>query len=128
MVQPGALFSLEKAFSVEEVRDFVRLSGDDGRHHTVPDSGGRLMVHGLLTASLATRIGGKLNYILHDVTLRYARPVFTGDTIKCVVTIGEVIEEDDRYRVATSVLCTNQRGREVLSGGTNGVILKVQPG
>jgi acyl dehydratase len=122
------VFSLEKSFSVEDVRGFVQLSGDDGRHHTVPDARGRLMVHGLLTASLATQIGGKLNYILHDVTLEYARPVFTGDLIKCVVTIGEVVEEADRYRVATSVRCTNERDKEVLRGVTHGVILKVQPG
>ena len=49
------------AFSVQDVLDFARVSGDGAEHHLQPDEQGRLFVHGLLTASLPTRIGSRMN-------------------------------------------------------------------
>ena len=47
------------------------------------------MVHGLLTATLPTKIGGDLNLIANEMIFRFHRPVFAGDTIRCEVTLTE---------------------------------------
>lgn len=57
------------------------------------DEQGRLMVHGLLTASIGTKIGGDLNYIARNMNLDFLRPVFTGDTITCEATLSDVVQK-----------------------------------
>ncbi len=47
-----------------------------------------LIVHGLLTTTLPTKIGGDLNYIARQMVFEFLWPVFTGDTIRCEVTIN----------------------------------------
>src|SRR2546425_9130115 len=86
-MQVGDKNSWERTFSVEEVLLFGQLSGDQGIHHIKADEQGRLMVQGLLTATLPTKMGGDLNYIARDMTFEFVRPVFTGDTIHCETTI-----------------------------------------
>ena len=79
-----------RSFQEDEVREFSRLSGDAGRHHVMPDEQGRLMVQGLLTATLPSKIGGDLDFLAREMTFHFERPVFTGDTIRCRVTIDRV--------------------------------------
>lgn len=62
-MKDGDVFSWERTFNEEDIRLFGRLSGDEGEHHVRPDRQGRLMVQGLLTATLPTKIGGDLNFI-----------------------------------------------------------------
>ena len=78
-----------RTFSEDDIRMFARLSGDQGIHHLVPDDKGRLMAHGLLTATLPTKIGGDINFIAREMTFQFHRPVFAGDTIECEVTLTE---------------------------------------
>jgi 3-hydroxybutyryl-CoA dehydratase len=88
----------------------------------VPDSEGRIMIQGLLTATLPTKLGGDLNYIARRISLEFLRPVFVGDTVTCEGTVLNVEEADDRYKVSMSIICRNQDGNDVLRGGTEGVI------
>ena len=88
----------------------------------VPDSKGRVMVQGLLTATLPTKLGGDLNYIARKMTFEFIRPVFVGDTVTCEGTVVEVAESEDRFDVSLSFGCRNQEGKEVLRGGTVGII------
>ena len=44
------------------------------------DENGRLMVHGLLTASIGTKVGEELHYIARELVSEFIRPVFTGST------------------------------------------------
>lgn len=90
----------------------------------VPDSEGRIMIQGLLTATIPTKLGGDLNYIAHRISLEFLRPVFAGDAITCEGTVTRVEEADDRFKVSMSIVCSNQEGQEVLRGGTEGVIRK----
>jgi acyl dehydratase len=86
------------------------------------DEKGRLMVHGLLTASIGTKIGGDLNYIAREINCEFIRPVFTGDTITCELTITEVIPMDGFKKVAMKTVYRNQEGKEVLIGTSRGII------
>lgn len=91
-------------------------------HHIVPDKDGRVMVQGLLTATLPTKLGGDLNYIARKLTFEFLRPVYTGDRITCEGTVMKVSESEDRLSISISVICRNQEGKEVLRGGTEGII------
>lgn len=118
----GDVRSWERTFSEEDVRLFARFSGDEGEHHLEPDEQGRLMVHGLLTATLPTKVGGDMNFIARDLTFQFHRPVFVGDTVRCEVTLTSIEPENGLVRVASKWICRNQLGKDVMSGEAHGVI------
>jgi 3-hydroxybutyryl-CoA dehydratase len=89
-MQVGDVIRWQRTFTEEDIRLFAKLSGDVGEHHLVPDEQGRLMAHGLLTATLPTKIGGDINLIASEMSFAFHRPVFAGDTITCEVTLTEL--------------------------------------
>lgn len=121
-LRAGDVFTWQRTFTEEEVLAFAQLSGDRGRHHVERDEQGRLMVHGLLTASIGTKIGGDLNYIAREMVSEFLRPVFTGDTITCEITITEVTQMDGYKKVSMKSVYRNQHGKEVLVGHSHGII------
>ncbi|MBX6395730.1 MAG: MaoC family dehydratase N-terminal domain-containing protein [Alicyclobacillaceae bacterium] len=121
-LKAGDVFTWQRTFTKEDVLQFAELTGDKGRHHMVPDEQGRVMVQGLLTASIATKIGGDLNYIAREITSEFIRPVFTGDTITCELTITEVTQMEGFKRVSMKTVYRNQHGKEVIIGHSHGII------
>jgi acyl dehydratase len=121
-LKSGDSFSWQRTFSEEETLMFAELTGDRGRHHMQRDEQGRLMVHGLLTASIGTKLGGDLNYIAREMISEYLRPVFTGDTITCELTITDVVPQEGFKKVAMTSVYRNQHGKEVLIGSSHGII------
>jgi len=121
-VEVGQRASYERTFTAEDVESFAELSGDKGIHHMQPDSKGRTMVQGLLTATIPTKLGGDINYIASEMTFRFVRPVFVGDTVRCEAVVTKVEPGDGRLNVAMEIVCHNQNGEEVLLGKTAGVI------
>ncbi len=124
-MQSGDTISWSRTFTEEDIRLFAKLSGDEGEHHFIPDEKGRLMAHGLLTATLPTKIGGDMNFIAQNLTFEFQRPVFAGDTVVCDVTLVS-LEQDEataQYtRVVSRFVCRNQNGKEVMTGSANGVV------
>ena len=118
----GDTLSWTRTFTEDDVRDFTRLSGDAGTHHLQPDEHGRLMAHGLLTATLPTKIGGDLNFIARELTFQFHRPVFAGDTITCDVTLVELEPGEHYTRMTSKWVCLNQQGKEVMTGEARGVV------
>lgn len=118
----GDTVTWERTFTEDDIRLFNQVSGDEGSHHVTPDEQGRLMVHGLLTATVPTKIGGDLNFIAREMKFQFHRPVFTGDTITCVVTVVEFEPTEQYTSVRTDFVCRNQHGKEVMSGDAQGVI------
>jgi len=121
-MKPGDTLSWTRTFTSEDIALFAKLSGDQGEHHLVPNEQGRLMAHGLLTATLPTKIGGDLNLIARELTFRFHRPVFAGDTIECVVTLTSAEQGDGFLNIVTEWKCTNQHGKDVMTGGGSGII------
>ena len=119
----GQGFTHERRFTDEDVLAFQRVSGDEGRHHAQPDATGRRVVHGLLTASIATKIGGDLDYLAREMSFEFLRPVLTGDTVRCTLEILEVVPKAGRVRLKLSGACHNQDGEEVLRFSSHGVVL-----
>jgi 3-hydroxybutyryl-CoA dehydratase len=120
----GDIIRFERTFTAEDVELFTKVSGDEGSHHVTPDEQGRLVVQGLLTATLPTKIGGDYNVLACTMNFEFLRPVFTGDTILCEVTIEKFEKQDNnRISISASFLCTNQNEKQVLRGNFSGVIL-----
>ncbi len=65
MMKIGDILSWERTFTEDDIRLFNKVPGDEGVHHVTPDEQGRLMLHGLLTATIPTKIGGDMNFIAH---------------------------------------------------------------
>ncbi|HET8913693.1 MAG TPA: enoyl-CoA hydratase [Ktedonobacteraceae bacterium] len=118
----GDKTSWERTFTKEDVTLFAQVSGDYGIHHLEEDEQGRVMLQGLLTATLPTKLGGDLNYIARTLTFEFLRPVFTGDTIRCDNIITSYDVTDGRINMSAHYTCINQHGKEVLRGDTSGVI------
>ncbi len=121
-MQVGQVIAWERTFTEEDIRQFGQLSGDQGIHHISPDEQGRLMVQGLLTATLPTKIGGDINFIARELNFEFYRPVFVGDTIRCEVMITLLEEEDPHTHLECKWVCRNQDEREVMTGRARGVI------
>ena len=124
LLEVGDMITFERTFTKRDVELFTEISCDEGIHHITPDEQGRLVVQGLLTATLPTKVGGDANVLARTMNFEFLRPVFTGDTIICEVTIDKYEEQDyNRRAIAASFLCTNQNKKQVLRGNFAGVIL-----
>ncbi|WCK55514.1 hotdog domain-containing protein [Aneurinibacillus sp. Ricciae_BoGa-3] len=118
----GHTITWERTFTRQDVEYFCELSGDKGEHHLIPDDDGRLIVQGLLTATLPTKIGGDYNVFARNMQFNFLRPVFTGDTITCTVTITQYEKQETRINISSVFECTNQNDKKVLEGSFEGII------
>ena len=112
----GETHTFERRFTKEDVEQFAAVSGDTQPRHTEPDEDGRLMVHGLLTATLPTKIGGDLEVLAHTMEFEFRKPVYTGETISCIWTMERVEKQGDRYEITADVVC--ERGDDVVLTAT----------
>ncbi|MGG0241037.1 enoyl-CoA hydratase [Bacillus rhizoplanae] len=122
VIKTGDVFTWERTFTEDDVLQFGRFSGDQGRHHIERDEKGRLMVQGLLTASIGTKIGGDVNYIAREMVSEFIRPVFTGDTITCEITLTNVEQMEGFKKVEIKSVYRNQNRKEVMLGSSHGII------
>src|SRR5437868_13634855 len=120
-MQVGDVSSWERIFTIDDVRQFGQLSGDLGIHHVEPDEQGRLMVQGLLTATLPTKLGGDQDYLAREMVFAFLRLVFTADTIECVVAVTRVEKQPGRTYLEFDITCTNQAVNDVTASSTKGV-------
>lgn len=120
----GETRSYERTFTVEDVQQFAEVSGDDQARHTEPDEDGRVMVQGLLTATLPTKLGSDSEVLATDMQFQFHQPVYTGESITCRTTYDTVIEREDRYEFVSETVCENEDGETVLSATSEGLIWK----
>lgn len=114
-LEVGESIRFERKFIKEDVERFTKVSQDEGDHHMTADEQGRLVIQGLLTATLPTKIGGDHNVMARTMNFEFLRPVFTGDTILCEVVIEEYEQQENkRMSLLASFICTNQIGKQVL--------------
>lgn len=122
-VNAGDVITFERTFTREDVHLFTTVSKDEGEHHVIPDEQGRLVIQGLLTATLPTKIGGDFNVFARTMHFDFLKPVYTGDTVRCVTTIEKLEQQkEDRYWIKGVFTCTNQHDTEVLRGYFDGSI------
>ncbi|OLZ40725.1 dehydratase [Natrinema saccharevitans] len=120
----GETRTFERTFTADDVQQFADLSGDDQPRHTEPDDDGRVMVQGLLTATLPTKLGSDNEVLASTMEFDFHQPVYTGEPITCRSTFDTVRERDDRYEFVSDVVCENAAGETVLTAETEGLIWK----
>jgi acyl dehydratase len=120
----GETNSYERTFTVEEVEQFGELTGDDQPRHTEPDEDGRVMVQGLLTATMPTKLGGDSEMLARRMDFEFHRPVYTGEPVTCESRTEAVVEREDRYDTTSEVVCSNTEGEAVLTATIEGLVWK----
>lgn len=94
----GDIIRFERTFTKEDVEVFTKVSMDEGDHHTNPDEQGRLIVQGLLTATLPTKIGGDYNVLARTMNFEFLRPVLYwneksgGDMMSIMTSEGDKVK------------------------------------
>tara|TARA_R110002094_G_scaffold1862_4_gene7808 strand:- start:3614 stop:4090 length:477 start_codon:yes stop_codon:yes gene_type:complete len=124
----GDGFTITRTFTDEEVGDFARLSRDynpvhfDTRFAEAKNLSAPIC-HGLLTASLATEIGGQIGWLASTMNFRFKGPVYVGETITCSWLITAL---DQRGRAKAVVSITKEQGATVLEGELSGIVPGVE--
>jgi acyl dehydratase len=122
-ITEGKKFTCKRIFSKQDVRDFSGLTGDDQARHTEPDGDGRLMVQGLLTGSMVTKLGGQLEILAHTIDFSFKKPLYTGEEVRCEMTV-ETLEEQESRRELTCTAVWIRDGELVAEARVEGVITK----
>ena len=90
------IWEVEKQFNEQDVISFSKLTGDNNRIHLDQEYAkksffGKRVVHGMLVASLFSRIFGKIfpgeGSIYLKQEIKFIAPVFIGDTISAKVKL-----------------------------------------
>ncbi|MCB8817853.1 hotdog family protein [Desulfosporosinus shakirovi] len=123
----GEVFKYRRKFTNLEVRIFGELTENTALVHLETDPLGRLMVQGLLTASLPIKIGTDLNLIGCQMEMKFVSPVYTEDTITCSSLIERIEEIRKGTKIWCSWKCTNQNNETVLIGSAIGIRIGQEP-
>ncbi len=127
-MEAGHTESVTRTFTRAMVDQFAQLSGDNGDHHVDSGHDGRVIVHGLLVATLPTEIGGRLNYMARTMTFEFVQPTWSGDTVTCTGTIESCAPSSRGTWADISFFATNQHGDLVMRGTSHGLVrAEVEP-
>lgn len=119
----GQRASFSKTVSESDVYLYAGISGDfNPAHINQAYAEGTAfktrIAHGMLSAGfISTVLGNQLpgpGTIYMSQSLTFLAPVAIGDTITATVEVIEILSEKKRVRLKT--VCTNQEGREILTG------------
>lgn len=123
-IKAGEVFTVTRAFDQQETEAFGHLTRDYNPVHYDPEFAAikgfpRLILHGLLTAGMVCEVGGQLAWLATAMEFHFRKPVFSGDTITCRVTVTSV---DRRGWAQAEALFTNQHGEVVVSARMEGQV------
>jgi len=130
----GDRVSARRVFADADVRAFAQLSGDLNELHVDDEYArrsrfGRRVVHGMLTASLFTRLIGMdlpgRGTIYMSQSLRFTAPVFVGDEVEAVVEVAAI--DAARRRMTLATTATRADGQVVITGEAL-VLVEGEPG
>ena len=111
-LKAGDVLTVSRTFTQEETDAFGALTRDDNPvHHDQAFAGARglhgTIIHGLLTGSLITEIGGQIGCLASGMDFQFVRPVYPGDTVTCTLTLDEVDMEG--CKIKGTAMMRNQR-------------------
>ena len=122
-IKVGDTATVTKTITEADIRTFGDLTGDHNplhfdREHARRTRFGQPIGHGMLTGSLfspiiAHQLPGE-GAIYLSQSLRFAAPVFAGDSITASLTVTHVRE--DKQIITLEGVAKNQRGEVVISG------------
>jgi acyl dehydratase len=122
-LNPGDRAEITRVVEDDDIAAFVDAVGDYNPVHSdrayaattpfkQPIAPG-IFTAGLISAVIGTQLPGP-GAIYLSQSLKFVKPVKSGDTITARAEIIEVMPERNRIRIQT--VCVNQHGEEVLSG------------
>lgn len=122
-VYVGQEAEASKCFTMEDVRQFAALSGDDNPLHVDESYAkkgrfGRCVAHGILVSGLISKVlgtqlpGEGSIYLAQELSFR--KPVYVGDTVTARVRITEIQPEKKIVTLETNVY--NQENQCVILG------------
>lgn len=123
-IQIGDREKLSHVITIEDINNFVRLTGDDNRLHVDAEFAEKTpfkkpVVHGMLGASfISTIIGTKLpgdGALWFSQSLEFLLPVRIGDTLEVE---AEVIKKHDREQFIELATTIKNQNRQVVTRGT----------
>ena len=119
----GARGSFSRTITEADVVLFVGVTWDVNPLHTDETYAratrfGRRIVPGLLTASLATHLGGLWAFMATEMHFEFLGPVYVGDTITTTAEVIDVVQE--KGFVCLRIECVNAEGKAVLRGDVAG--------
>ena len=123
-IRVGQTFSVSRTFSAKDVIEFADISKDynpvhfDERFAKAKNFEGTLC-HGLLVASLLTAVGGQLGWLASGMNLKFRKPVYVDDTIKCDFTI---IAVSSTGHAEAKAIFTNKAETTVLEADITGIL------
>ena len=122
-LNPGDRAELTRVVEDGDIAAFVEAVGDYNPVHSDPAYAATtpfkepiapgIFTAGLISAVIGTQLPGP-GAIYLSQSLKFVKPVKSGDTITARAEIIEVMRERNRIRIQT--VCVNQHGEEVLSG------------
>src|SRR5215472_9157076 len=90
----GQTFTFRRTFTEGDVALFCGVTGDYNPYHLDDAFAGeswfgRRILPGLLTASMATHLGGMIGFLATEMRFEFLAPAYPGDTITCVMRFTE---------------------------------------
>jgi len=112
-LKAGDTLTVTRTFTAEDTAAFGAMTRDENPVHHDEDFAAsrglpRTIIHGLLTGSMITWIGGQIGCLASAMDFRFVRPVYAGDTVTCTLTVDD-IDEAGRKMKGTALL-RNQHG------------------
>jgi acyl dehydratase len=123
-LQVGDSFSTSRTFTDDDAILFAQIARDynpvhfdarfaEARHLSAP------ICHGLLTASLATEIGGQIGWLASAMHFHFKGPVYVGETITYRWVITAI---DQNGRAKASVTLSKEDGVTVIEAEISGIV------
>ena len=122
-LRPGDRAEITRVVEDDDIAAFVDAVGDFNPVHSDPAYAATtpfkkpiapgIFTAGLISAVIGTQLPGP-GAIYLSQSLKFVKPVKSGDTITARAEVIEVIRDRNRIRLQT--VCVNQLGEEVLSG------------
>ena len=122
-LRPGDYAEIERHIEMGAIAEFIEAVGDYNPVHSDPAYAATtpfkapiapgIFTAGLISAVIGTELPGP-GAIYLSQSLKFVKPVKSGDRITARVEVIEVIRDRNRIRLQT--VCVNQNNEEVLSG------------
>ncbi|HEV8117959.1 MAG TPA: MaoC family dehydratase [Thermoanaerobaculia bacterium] len=129
--EAGQTASVTKTFTDEDIRRFIQICGDTNPLHVddrfaAGSQFGRRIVHGTMTASLFSTLMGTLlpgtGAIYRELSIRFLRPVFVGDTVTARFRVRSVNRA--KHRLEIEAWIENENGERVVEGTCEAGLLR----
>ena len=122
VLRAGEEMKFSRSFTHEDIINFSKISKDMGIHHV--DDTKKLLVHGLLLATLPTKLGGDLNFIASRMDFHFIAPAYENDIIECRARLEKIVDQKRRIKCEFSFKCINQNETVVMEGVSSEMIWK----